>query len=235
MRTRHSQWLSNFWLSAYFWRLFLLKILSSITWMWNSSLQRWTWERMLYGAPRSVWDEWRSDSLWRLWKVLCGLKQAGRQRFAKTHAFLCDLRFQRCSCNLFSTLIKVGNSLVMINLYTDDVLMVGSTLGALNFLNQRFWNNLKQRVVGRLIFFLRLEIVQSQSECLSKLIEIDLSNRVFESFGSSNCKPVLITTESQLNNWNMKDKTVSGTTHTQKIGSLMYLMICARPAACYFC
>ena len=67
-----------------------------------------------------------NSSLVCLKKSLCGLKQAPRAWYAKMDSFLLDTSFYRCHSNPNVYTKKVGNHVIIIFLYVDDLILTGS-------------------------------------------------------------------------------------------------------------
>ena len=61
-------------------------------------------------------------------KYLYGLKQAPRSWYAKMDRFLLDTGFSRCHSNSNVYTRKVGNHLIIIVRYVDDLILIGSDL-----------------------------------------------------------------------------------------------------------
>ena len=59
-------------------------------------------------------------------KSLYGLKQAPRSWYAKMDSFLLDTSFSRCHSNPNVYTKKVGNHLIILVLYVDDLILTGS-------------------------------------------------------------------------------------------------------------
>ena len=74
--------------------------------------------------PRYVQDN--SSLVCLLNKSLYGLKQSLSNWYAKMDSFLLDTSFSRChsDANVYTT--KVGNHLIILVLYVDDLILTGS-------------------------------------------------------------------------------------------------------------
>ena len=59
-------------------------------------------------------------------KSLYGLKQAPRAQYAKMDSFLLDTGFSRCHSKPNVYTKKVGNNLIILVLYVDDLILTGS-------------------------------------------------------------------------------------------------------------
>ena len=62
----------------------------------------------------------------RLKKSLYGLKQVPRGWYAKTDSFLLDTSFSRCHFDPNVYTKKEGNHLIILFLYFDDLMLIGS-------------------------------------------------------------------------------------------------------------
>eukprot|EP00253_Pinus_taeda_P023838 PITA_23838 len=107
-----------------------------------------------------------SSLVCRLKKSLYGLKQAPRAWYAKMDNFLLESGFSRChSDNTVYTKI-VGNSLIILVLYVDDLILTGSDPILINHVKSSLKKKFEMTDLGHLHYFLGLQVLQSK-ECIS--------------------------------------------------------------------
>jgi hypothetical protein len=82
-----------------------------------------------------------SSLVCRLKKSLYGLKQAPRAWYAKMDNFIFDTRFSRFHSNPNVYIKKVGSHLIILLLYVDDLILIGSDSNLLNHVK----TNLKKK------------------------------------------------------------------------------------------
>ena len=82
--------------------------------------------------PEGCIDKHKSDYVCKLLKALYGLKQAHRQWHAKVDAFLIgELGFETSRSDPCLYIKPIGNTIMLIALYVDDLLLAGSDIGAI--------------------------------------------------------------------------------------------------------
>eukprot|EP00253_Pinus_taeda_P031289 PITA_31289 len=84
-----------------------------------------------------------SSLVCRLKKSLYGLKQAPRAWYAKMDSFLLESGFSRCYSDNTVYTKKVGNSLIILVLYVDDLILTGSDPNLINHVKSSLKRNLK--------------------------------------------------------------------------------------------
>jgi hypothetical protein len=104
-----------------------------------------------------------SSLVCRLKKSLYGLKQAPRAWYAKMDSYLLSQNFIHCKSDPNVYMLRTSDSLLIIVLYVDDLLITGSSdsviVAVKNVLHDRF----SMTNMGPLHFFLGLEINQVDS------------------------------------------------------------------------
>ena len=97
----------------------------------------------------------------RLNKLLYGLKQAPRAWYAKIDGFFLSLSFVRCKSDPNVYLKLIHGSLMIIVLYVDDLLIIGSSKKEIASLKDAMNHAFSMIDLGLLSQFLGLEISQS--------------------------------------------------------------------------
>ena len=98
----------------------------------------------------------------RLKKSLYGLKQAPRAWYAKIDGFLLSLSFVQCKSDPNVCLKLIHGSLMIIVLYVDDLLIIGSSKKEISSLKDAMNHAFSMTDLGLLSQFLGLEIAQSK-------------------------------------------------------------------------
>ena len=95
-------------------------------------------------------------------KSLYGLKQAPRAWYAKMDSFLLDTDFSRCHFDPNVYTKKVGNHLIILVIYVDDIILTGSDprlITHVKFSLKKFFEMLD---LGHLHYFLGPQVLQTK-------------------------------------------------------------------------
>eukprot|EP00253_Pinus_taeda_P018456 PITA_18456 len=103
-----------------------------------------------------------SSLVCRLKKSLYGLKQAPRAWYAKMDSFLLESCFSRCYSDNTVYTKKVGNSLIILVLYVDDLILTGSDPNLINHVKSSLKKKFEMTDLGHLHYFLGLQVLQSK-------------------------------------------------------------------------
>eukprot|EP00253_Pinus_taeda_P006568 PITA_06568 len=103
-----------------------------------------------------------SSLVCRLKKSLYGLKQAPRAWYAKMDSFLLESGFSRCYSDNTVYTKKVGNSLIILVLYVDDLILTGSDPNLINHVKSSLKKKIEMTDLGHLHYFLGLQVLQSK-------------------------------------------------------------------------
>ena len=95
-------------------------------------------------------------------KSLYGLKQAPRAWYAKMDSFLLDTGFSRCLSDPNVYTNKVGNHLIILVLYVDDLILTGSDPKLLTHVKSSLEQNFEMSNLGHLHYFLGLQVLKTK-------------------------------------------------------------------------
>ena len=95
-------------------------------------------------------------------KSLYGLKQAPRSWYAKMDSFLLDTSFSRCHSDPNVYTKKVGNHLIILVLYVDDLILTSSDLNLITHVKSSLKQNFEMSDLGHLHYFLGLQVLQTK-------------------------------------------------------------------------
>jgi hypothetical protein len=93
-------------------------------------------------------------------KSLYGLKHAPREWYEKMDSNLLSHDFVRCKSNCNVYMMRTIESLMILVLYVDDILIIGSTASAIDVVKDIFHDRFSMENMGPLNLFLVLEISQ---------------------------------------------------------------------------
>eukprot|EP00253_Pinus_taeda_P031897 PITA_31897 len=106
----------------------------------------------------------------RLKKSIYGLKQAPRTWYAKMDNFILETGFSRCHSDNTVYTKKVGNSLIILVLYVDDIILTGSDPNLINHVKSNLKKKFEMTDLRHLHYFLGLQILQSKEEASPLLV-----------------------------------------------------------------
>ena len=98
----------------------------------------------------------------RLKKSLYGFKQAPRAWYAKMDSFLLDIGFSRCHSDPNVYTKKIGNHLIILVLYVDDLILIGSDPKLITHVKSSLKQNFEMLDLGHLHYFLGLQVLQTK-------------------------------------------------------------------------
>jgi hypothetical protein len=93
---------------------------------------------------------------------LYGLKQAPRAWYAKMDSFLRDTNFSQCYSNANVYTKKVGNHLIILVFYVDDLILIGGDPKLLNHVKSNLDRKFEMANLGYLHYFLILQVLQTK-------------------------------------------------------------------------
>jgi hypothetical protein len=101
--------------------------------------------------------------VFRLKKSLDGLKQAPRAWYSKMDSYLLSRNFVHCKSDLNVYILRKTDTLLLLVLYVDDLLITGFSTSTIVAVKRIFHNRLLMTNMGPLHFFLGLKINQDSS------------------------------------------------------------------------
>ena len=101
-----------------------------------------------------------SSLVFRLKKSLYGLKQAPREWYAKMDSYLLSQKFVRCKSNPNVYMIRTVDSLILLVLYVDDLLITSCLTSVTTTFKRILHEKFLMTDMGSLHFFLGLKISQ---------------------------------------------------------------------------
>lgn len=95
-------------------------------------------------------------------KSLYGLKQAPRDWYAKMDSYLLSQNFMRCKSDPNVYMMRTYDSLLLIVLYVDDLIIIGDSVKAIAATKATLHYRFAMTDMGLLIFFLGVKISQNE-------------------------------------------------------------------------
>jgi hypothetical protein len=174
--------------------------------------------------------------VWKLKKSLYGLKQAGRTWNIKIDIALKKRGFSSLPSDQCVYIRRETNTIIVIALYVDDLLIASNSLNALNEFKQDVAAEFKMEDLGDAAFMLGIKITRDRA---ARTITINQSAYVaalLERHAMADCKPISTPMEHSPTVHSLIKAPVghqASVTETQTyqaiIGSIMFAMLCTRP------
>jgi hypothetical protein len=127
-----------------------------------------------------------SSLVCRLKKSLYGLKQASRAWYAKMDSYLLSQNFVRCKYDPNVYMLRTIDSLLILVLYVDDILITGSLTSSISMVKWILHDRFLMMDMGPLHYFLGLEISQDASGI--KISQAKYAQDLMERFHMTDCK-----------------------------------------------
>eukprot|EP00253_Pinus_taeda_P020080 PITA_20080 len=163
-----------------------------------------------------------SSLVCRLKKSLYGLKQAPRAWYAKMDNFLLESGFSRCHSDNTVYTKTVGNSLIILVLYVDDLILTGSDPILINHGKSSLKKKFEMTDLGHLHYFLGLQVLQSK-EGIS-LSQSKYACDLLRNFHMEDCKPAPSPFQSGVKlSVTCTSPEVDATLYRQLVGKILYL------------
>lgn len=191
-------------------------------------------EDIFIEIPEVFRNENTSKMVCKLLKAVYGLKQAPKQWYHKIHTFLVDVLGFRASQNDPCVyILHRSSSFLVIAIYIDDLLMIGSEKLEIDELKDAFKKKFEMKDLGSAKVMLGLEITRQRNDRNLFLTQKSYIESVLTKFGMDMFKtvqkPMLKLKSSRGNSQAMYDRPSRDVPYRQAIGCLMYAMIGTRP------
>eukprot|EP00253_Pinus_taeda_P025772 PITA_25772 len=162
-----------------------------------------------------------SSLVCKLKKSLYGLKHAPRAWYAKMDSSLLSQNFERCKSDPNVYMLMTHDSLLILVLYVDDLLITGNSASTIAIGKRALHDRFLMMDMGPLHFFFGLEI--SQDATGIKLSQAKYARDLLERFRMTDCKPA---PTPFLFGVHLEDggdtPLVDNTLYRQLVGSLLY-------------
>jgi hypothetical protein len=128
-----------------------------------------------------------SNLVCRLKKSVYDLKQPPRAQYPKMDSFLLDTGFARCHSNPNAYTKKVGNHLIILVLYIDDLILTSNDPKLLNHVKSILKKKFEMTNLGYLHYFLGLQLLQAKERI--SLSQPKYACDFLQNFHMEDCKP----------------------------------------------
>nr|GEW53849.1 retrovirus-related Pol polyprotein from transposon TNT 1-94 [Tanacetum cinerariifolium] len=179
-------------------------------------------QEVYVSQPDGFVDQDNPNHVYKLKKALYGLKQAPRVWYDMLSSFLISQDFSKGSVDLTLFIRRIGNDLLLVQIYVNDIIFVASTPELCDLFANLMCLKFKMSMMGKISFFLGLQISQSP-----RGIFINQSKYALESlkkYGFESCDPVdtPMVEKSKLDE-DKEGKAIGPSHYHGMIGTLLYL------------
>nr|GFC86533.1 copia protein [Tanacetum cinerariifolium] len=123
----------------------------------NGNLQ----EEVYVSQPDGFVDPNNPNHVYKLKKALYGLKQAPRAWYDMLSSFLLSQDFSKGSVDPTLFIRRNDNDLLLVQIYVDDIIFAASTLELCDLFSNLICSKFKMSMMGKISFFLGLQISQN--------------------------------------------------------------------------
>ena len=187
-------------------------------------------EAVYFDQPTSQEDG--SGRVCRLKKAFYGLKQSPRVWYKTLEAFLESLGFRPLDADwsVFS------NGSIIVPCYVDDLLMIGSRIGAIKQVKKALSQRFRLTDLGLCSFYLGMTVTRDRQNRTIKLSQQSYLEKILEDFDMTGCK--LVATPMEFTKPEAAPETYEASKEQEHwyqsaVGSLMYAMLGTRPDIAY--
>ncbi|GJY05579.1 retrovirus-related pol polyprotein from transposon TNT 1-94 [Tanacetum coccineum] len=118
-------------------------------------------EEVYVSQPERFVDQDDPSHVYKLKKALYGLKQEPRAWYNMLSSFLISENFSKGAVNPTLFTRKVGNDLLLVQIYVDDIILASTNTAMCNEFANLMTTKFKMSMMGQMEFFLGLQISQN--------------------------------------------------------------------------
>lgn len=167
----------------------------------------------------------------KLHKSLYGLKQASRQWYTKFSSALIDYGFLQSKSDYTLFTRGSGDSFVALLVYVDDIIITGPSSTVLSSLQTYLHTKFKLKDLGRLKYFLGIEIARAPTGIV--LSQRQYTLQLLEDTGYLACKPTPVPMDPKIRlSASTGEPLADAASYRRLIGRLLYLTL-SRPDITY--
>ncbi|MCO5548051.1 hypothetical protein L7F22_001507 [Adiantum nelumboides] len=210
--------------SHFNWKLFQMDVKSAFL---NGDLE----EEVYVEQPKGFEVLDRKHDVYHLKKALYSLKQATHAWYQKIDSFLLSIGFTQTHADANLYVLMMDNALCILVLYVNDLVMTGSNLDIISWVQLQHTATFDMTNLGLLHYFLGLKVWQHVSGIL--LTQKKYTSKLLDEHGMQNSAFILCPMDPN-SKLSIHDdsREFDSTTYRQLIGSLLYL-VNTRPNLAY--
>ena len=164
-------------------------------------------------------------------KSIYGLKQAPKQWHEKFDSVMMTNGFKINECDICVYVKNTERGSVIICLYVDDMLIMGSNNEVIKTTKKMFNNKFNMKDLGVVDVILGIKISKTSNGLI--LSQSHYIEKILKKFKQDDSSPTRTPIDVNLHLSKNNGKSISQQEYAQAIGSLMYVMNCTRPDIAY--
>ncbi|GJX79008.1 retrovirus-related pol polyprotein from transposon TNT 1-94 [Tanacetum coccineum] len=179
-------------------------------------------EEVYVSQPDGFVDPDNPNHVYKLKKALYGLKQAPRAWYDLLSSFLLSQGFFKGTVDPILFISRKGKDILLVQIYVDDIIFASTTTELCDKFYEIMCSKFKMSMMGKISFFLGLQISQSPRGIFSNQSKYALES--LKKYGMESCDQVdtLMVEKSKLDE-DTQGKAVDPTHYRGMVGTLMYL------------
>lgn len=138
--------------------------------------------------PEGFMQEGQRHKVYRLLKVLYGLRQAPRAWYARLNKCLRDFGFEKCPYEHAFYTKKEGNEFLIIAVYVDNLLVTGLSMVNIRKFKREMSKVFEMSDMGQLSYYLGIEVTQGQAG--TELKQTVYAKKLLEKANMTGCNSV---------------------------------------------
>ncbi|GJT92854.1 retrotransposon protein, putative, ty1-copia subclass [Tanacetum coccineum] len=188
-------------------------------------------EEIYMQQPEGFVVKCQEHKICKLVKSLYDLKQAPKQWHEKFDNTLLSKAFHINECDKCVYVKQYKNAFVIICLYVDDMLIMGTNMDVINQTKKMLHSSFDVKDMGEADVILGIRIQNNSNGYI--LTQSHYIENTLKKFGHYDDRPVVTPFDPKVQLKKNKGQSVSQLHYTQVLGSLMYIMNCTRPDLAY--
>ncbi|GJV44426.1 retrovirus-related pol polyprotein from transposon TNT 1-94 [Tanacetum coccineum] len=179
-------------------------------------------EEVYVSQPDGFVDPDNPNHMYRLKKALYELKQAPRTWYDLLSSFLLSQVFSKGTVDPILFISKKGKDILLVQIYVDDIIFASTTTELCDKFSEIMCSKFKMSMMGKISFFIGLQISQSPRGIFLKQSKYDLES--LKKYEMESCDPVdtPMVEKSKLDK-DPQGKAIDPTHYRGMVGTLMYL------------
>ncbi|KAD4584618.1 hypothetical protein E3N88_22219 [Mikania micrantha] len=179
-------------------------------------------EEVFVKQPEGFEKKGHEEKVYKLTKALYGLKQAPRAWNLKLDGVMKDNKFTRCKLEQAVYTKHSRNSITIVVIYVDDLLVTGNNSEEINQFKTQMRQRFEMSDLGLLSYYLGLEVSQGNQGI--KITQTNYARKILKLAGLAECNPTKFPMEPGLRLTKEDDsREVNATEYRKIIGCLRYL------------
>ena len=193
-------------------------------------------EEIYMKQPEGFMVKGKKELVCRLKKSLYGLKQSPRMWYQKFDTYIRGLGFTRSKEDHCVYFKLIGDRVIYLVLYVDDMLLIGNDKEIIQDLKTQLFSKFDMKDLGAANYILGMEIKRDRAKRKLWLNQRKYVETILQRFNMQDSKPVNVPipvgvklSAEQCPKTQEEEEDMSRVPYASAVGSLMYAMVCTRP------